>query len=130
VQVTAALRNAGSTPVRGIRIELRYEPRGFSPTTSRTRRIDRLLGRRESVVAWTLCGRGPGSYVLLAAARGRLASGKVVSTISDARVVTVSGSSNHLASRPAGQREVPPEQPDARCGKRARDHHAADRGAA
>lgn len=91
-RAAASLYNLGTVPVRRVTIALRGDPGGFRVTGSNPDGVAALDGASSVSRGWTICGRGPATYVLVARAGGELPSGAVANAESDARVVRVTGS--------------------------------------
>jgi hypothetical protein len=68
VQVEASVLNRGPVRVSGISVELRAASDGLAVRTALTQTIGHLRPAQRASVAWTVCGRVAGTYVLLARA--------------------------------------------------------------
>jgi hypothetical protein len=91
-RATAALTNLGAVSLRDVTLELRSDPRLVRVAPRNPFRYERL-GPQSGVRAdWSICARGPGTYVLVAVGRGSLPSGARVATESEARVLVVTAS--------------------------------------
>ena len=90
-RVAATVTNLGPERIRDVRLTLRSDPTGLSVTGPNPRRLSTLAPQASATGEWTLCGRGPASYVLVAQAHGRLPSGASATGESDAHVLTVTG---------------------------------------
>jgi hypothetical protein len=90
-RATALATNLGRDRLRDAMLTLRSDPPGVSLTGRNPRRFSSLASGASATGEWTVCGRGPASYVLVAQARGSLPSGAVVTGESEARVLTIAG---------------------------------------
>jgi hypothetical protein len=66
LQARVIVSNAGPVTVRGIRVRLRFDPTAFIVAPNAARSIAQVKPGGAASVAWQLCGRRPGSYVILA----------------------------------------------------------------
>lgn len=90
-RAAATATNLGPDRVRDVTLGLRSDPSGLSVTGRNPRRFTSLATGTSSNAEWTVCGRGPASYVLVAQARGKLPSGAVATGESEARLLTITG---------------------------------------
>ena len=88
-RASATVTNLGPDRVRDVTLELRSEPPELSVTGRNPRRFSSIATGASANGEWTVCGRGPAHYVLVAQARGRLPSGAIATGESDARLLTI-----------------------------------------
>lgn len=87
----ATVTNVGPERVRDVMLELRSDPSGVTVTGRNPRRVGNLATGTSAGAEWTICGRGPAGYLLVAQARGNLPSGEAVTAESEARLLTMTG---------------------------------------
>jgi hypothetical protein len=90
-RASATVTNLAPDRVRDLTLALRSDPPGVSVTGRNPRRFSSIAPGASATGEWTLCGRGPAGYVLVAEARARLPSGAVATGESAARVLTITG---------------------------------------
>jgi hypothetical protein len=65
VQAKATVSNIGTTLVKGVTVELRFDAAGLRVSKA-TEKVAQIKAGKNAVVSWSICGRLPGIYVLLA----------------------------------------------------------------
>jgi hypothetical protein len=90
-RASATVTNVGPDRVRDVTLALRSDPPALSVTGANPRRFASIASAAAATGEWTVCGRGPAGYVLVAQARGRLPSGAVATGESAAHVLTITG---------------------------------------
>ena len=79
VRTTVSIRNRSTTTVTQLSGELRADPTGVVVERLSGNGVVTLKGGKSVKAEWTLCGRVPGTYVVLARVTGRLPAGAFAS---------------------------------------------------
>jgi hypothetical protein len=68
VKAQATVSNVSKSPVTKVTVEIRFDPVGLRINKTTTE-ITQIKAGKSATVSWSVCGRLPGTYVLLARVR-------------------------------------------------------------